>query len=252
MLKTIIKPRKFNDDEWKNIIQVRPKTILSSNSKLQKDGIWNFTLPAVNALVVIDGKLQKFNTCEGAGICKNFCYASSSSYSFDNSLIKHTRNLQFILSDPFEFVEQFVKEVKSKRNLTAIRWHDSADFNPKLWSVYKEIMTRLPNIRFYAYTKMVKFFKEMDSKEIQKNLTLIFSYGGIHDRLIDRNKDRHARIFNSRAELRKAKYTEAYKSDKPASNPKNMRIGLIVHGSAVAMNIMKKNDSINIMNRKIK
>ena len=252
MLKTITRPRKFNDAQWIERISIRPKKILTSNSKLSLDGIWNFTLPAFNANVVIDGQLQTIRTCEGAGACVNFCYACGSCYTFDNSMIKHHRNLQYMISDPFNYVEQVVKEINSKRNLKFLRWHDSGDFIPMLWPLYKAIMERCPQIQFYAYTKMVSFIKNLyNEKQVPNNFSVIYSFGGIGDNQIDINIDKHSRIFKNRKDLRAAGYVEAYKSDKPAANPKNRKIGLIVHGSAVQMNIINKNKSIETMNKKI-
>lgn len=251
MLKTIIRPRKFNDEQWINLITQRPKKILTSNSKLRKDGIYNFCMPAVHANVVMNGKLETLVTCESAGLCKNFCYASGSSYAFDCSMIKHHRNLQYMLDASFDFVDQIVKEIKSKRKLTAIRWHDSADFIPMLWPIYVEVMKQCPDVKFYAYTKMVKFFKELQSKnEIPSNLTLVYSFGGKFDSMIDINKDRHARIFKNRKDLRAAGYSETYNSDRNAFNPSKLKIGLIVHGSAVSMKQINKNKSIEILNKK--
>lgn len=247
MLKTILKPRKFDNDQWVKLITQRPKTILSANSKLYKDGIVNFTLPAYKALVVVNGKLREFKTCQNAGQCLNWCYASAGAYSFDNSMIKHHRNLQFLISDPFEFVEQFVKEINSKKKLKFVRFHDSGDMVPEFWPVYKTIMERCPHIKFYAYSKMVSFFKSLyNEKQVPSNFSVVYSEGGTQDKLINTKVDRHSRVFKNRKTLRAFKYVEAYKSDLPAANPKNTKIGLIIHGSAVSMNIIRKNKFFNI------
>ncbi len=253
MIKTIVRPRKFNDAQWKALISVRPKTLLSSNSKLKKDGIWNFTLPAVCASVIkSDGTMTNINTCQGAGACKDFCYSSGGCYSFDNCMIKHHRNLQMMLSNPFEFVDQMVAEINSKKNLKYIRFHDSGDFIPNLWPLYKAIVERCPNVKFYAYTKMISFFNGLKTANmIPSNFHVIYSFGGLEDAKIDINVDCHSRIFKSRKELRLHGYTDCHVSDIPAATGRNMRIGLIVHGSAVSMKIIKKNGSIAKMNDKI-
>ena len=252
MMKTIIRPRKFNDAQWKALISVQPKTILSSNSKLKKDGIWNFSLPALSANVIVNNKLTTINTCQGAGSCKQFCYACSGCYCFDNTMIKHHRNLQFLLSNPFEFSNQFISEIKSKKNIKTIRFHDTGDFIPGLWSVYKSIMEACPNVQFYAYTKMVKLFNNLKANnQLPHNFTVVYSFGGIHDSIINMSTDRHSRVFKNRKELRTHSYAETYNSDRNAANPSKLRIGLIVHGSAVAMKIINKNQSINKMNNRI-
>lgn len=253
VIKTIIRPRKFNDQQWKALISVNPKTLLTSNSKLKKSGIWNFTLPAVCANVIkSNGTLTNINTCQGAGACKNFCYSSGGCYTFDNCMIKHHRNLQMMLSNPFEFVEQIVEEINNKPNLKYLRWHDSGDFIPTLWVLYKTVMERCPTVKFYAYTKMITFFNSLkDKNDIPANFHVIYSFGGIHDSKIDINKDCHSRVFKTRKELRLHGYTDCHVSDVPAATGRNLRIGLIVHGSAVSMKIIKKNDSINKLNNKI-
>lgn len=253
MIKTIIRPRKFNNDQWKALITVRPKELLSSNSKLKKDGIWNFSLPAMFAdMCDSQGNLHKITTCQGAGDCKNFCYASGGCYSFDHVMVKHHRNLQFMYSDPFEFVEQMVMEINKKKTLKFLRWHDAADFLPEFWPLYKTIMERCPNVQFYAYTKMVPFFKDLQDKgQIPSNFTLIFSFGGKWDNMIDINKDRHSRVFRNRKELRLHGYADCHVSDIPAAKGRNNKIGLIVHGSAVNMKIIKKNNIMNTMNDRL-
>ena len=252
MIKTITIPRKYNDEQWKAIISVRPKKILTSNSKLKRDGIFNFTIPSINAKVMVNGKLEIINTCEGAGICKNFCYAGGSGYLFDCSMIKHHRTLNYMINDPFNFCEDVIKEINSKKKIKFLRWNDSGDILTQFWAVYVEIMKRCPQVKFYAYTKMVKFFKGLQAEnKMPANLTVVYSFGGIHDSLINVETDRHARIFKNRKDLRLHGYSETYNSDLNAANPKKMKIGLIVHGSAVQMKVINKNQSITKMNNRI-
>lgn len=252
MIKTITRPRRYNDEEWKALISIKPKKILTSNSKLKRDGIFNFTIPSMTANIIINGKLQNINTCEGAGICKNFCYAGGSGYLFNNSMIKHHRTLNYMINDPFNFCEDVINEINSKKNLKFLRWNDSGDILTQYWAIYTEIMKRCPQVQFYAYTKMVKFFKTLQSEnKMPSNLTIVYSFGGKWDSMIDVNTDRHARIFKNRKELRMHGYAETNNSDLNAANPKKMRIGLIVHGSAVQMNVINKNQSITKMNNRI-
>ena len=227
-------PEKFARD-----IAITPKKILSGNSKLRKDKIFNITLPAYNGYYLLNGKLTKQITCPSASACLSVCYAGlGGTYGFSASMIKHSRNLNYMLNNPFEFANQLVSEISKIKNLRAIRWNDSGDFfSEGYWGVAKEVMKALPHVNFYAYTKMVQFFKSRT--DIPSNFTLIYSYGGKHDPLIN-PEDRHARIFSSRATLRKAGYSDGTHTDRLAANPKFTRIGLVVHGNWLAMHKLRK------------
>jgi hypothetical protein len=242
MLKPYTVPPKMTHDEFAKAIQIRPSKILTSNSKLSKDGIHNVTMPAAKASVVVNGVLTNLVTCPSAGQCLNVCYASSGTYLFGKSMVKHTQNLQYMLDDPFEFANQLIKEiqVKAKRNAKLrIRWNDSGDvFSEGYWGVMKSVMTSLPHIQFYAYTKMIRFFKSRN--DIPSNFTIVFSVGGRDDALIDRENDRHATIFSSRKALRDAGYSDGTHTDRLAANPSFKKIGLVVHGNWLALHKLRK------------
>jgi len=225
----------IQSETWAQTIQKRPKNILTSNSKLSKDGIWNLTIPAINGHIIHNGKLEVINTCPGAGVCKRFCYANQGAYIFSMSHIKHHQNLQFMMDSPREFAMQVINEIKRKRIIKAIRFNDSGDFFPYYWNIASVIINHFPKIKFYCYTKNIPLFRELEkNKVIPDNFTYVFSMGGKYDDMIVEG-DRVAFPFMNRKELRKAGYTEAYNSDKPAYNKKNKRIGLIVHGCKCMM-----------------
>lgn len=231
-------PNDMSQDAWMAAIQVRPASIMTSNSKLRKDGIWNVTLPAYQASIVSNGKLETIKTCPSAGVCKSYCYAGlTGTYLFSKSMVKHARNLQFMLDDAFGFATQLVQEIKSKKGLRAIRWNDSGDFfNSHYWYVAKAVMEALPNVRFYAYSKRVSFFKELQAqKALPANFTVVFSFGGTEDHLINVNTDRHAKVFSSRGILRDAGYSDGTHTDRLATNPAFQKIGLVIHGNHKAM-----------------
>ena len=78
---------------------------------------------------------------------------------------------------------------------------------------------------------MVRLFKDLTArKELPANLTLIYSYGGTEDKLIDPKVDRHSAVFSSEEELLAAGYADSSEDDAVAlgTNPK---IGLIYHGT---------------------
>jgi hypothetical protein len=239
MLKPYTIPPKLTPNEFAKAIVKRPKRILASNGKLRKDGIHNITLPAAKASVLVKGKLQEMVTCPSAGQCLSVCYAQSGTYLFNKAMVKHTANLQFLLDDPFEFANQLMDEIKSIRRLRAIRWHDSGDFfSEGYWGVAKAIMNTLHHVQFYAYTKQVRFFKGRN--DLPSNFTLIYSYGGKDDALIDPAVDRHSQIFSSVSSLRKAGYSDGTHTDRLAANPRYRKIGLVVHGNWLAMHKLKR------------
>ena len=76
---------------------------------------------------------------------------------------------------------------------------------------------------------MVSLFKRR-SQDLPKNFTVIYSFGGTEDRLIDVEQDRHSLVFESVAQLKACGYSDASNQDDVAlgSNPK---IGLVYHGT---------------------
>jgi hypothetical protein len=84
--------------------------LLTQNSELKRDGVWNFTLPAW-VVELPDG--GHFNVCPNAGACAKFCYARNGTYLFSNVRGKHLRNLEAARSDDFE--ELMSEELSAKR-----------------------------------------------------------------------------------------------------------------------------------------
>jgi hypothetical protein len=68
----------------------RPKKLLTQNSELRPDGIFNWSLPAF-AIKLTNG--QNFNVCPQAGACASFCYARNGTYLFKNVRGRHIANL---------------------------------------------------------------------------------------------------------------------------------------------------------------
>lgn len=220
----ITKVSHLSESEWLAKIAIRPASIMTQNTKMKKDGIWNITFPAQQVLINNHGVV---NTCQGAKACKQYCYASNGFYSSTVAMVKHARNFDYIMNDPFGFANQLIQEINA-RKATIIRIHDSGDFTKETWLVFKEVMLSLPHVKFYAYTKRVSFFLKM--KNIPSNFTYVFSFGGKEDHLIDRSIHRHSQIFTSLDDLTNAGYTDTHISDLPAADPSILKIGLFVHG----------------------
>lgn len=189
---------------------------LSQNSKLKKSGIHNWGIPAIK-------------TCPQAGVCKLGCYADMGAYKFSNVARVFQKRLE--LTKTPEFVATLDAEIK-RRKVSKLRIHDSGDFYSIGYTMkWIEIMNLNPNVEFYAYTKMVSNFKQLDKLDkLPNNFTLIYSYGGRQDAMIDPLKDRHSIVFESLSQLNNNGYADASKFDTVALE-ENPRIGLVYHGT---------------------
>jgi hypothetical protein len=134
-----------------------------------------------------------------------------------------------------EFIDEMSKEIlkallKHQGKKLTIRIHDSGDFyNLEYFLKWEAIMRRFPQVKFYAYTKMVDMFKKLKlHNKIPENFTLIYSFGGLQDDLINKVDDRHSFVFESLKQLRAEKYTDTSKDDLKAIG-KNNKIGLVYH-----------------------
>ena len=160
--------------------------LLTQNSELKRDGVWNWTLPAW-VVELPDG--SHFNVCPHAGACAKFCYAKNGTYLFPKVRGKHLRNLELVKDDP-QWTEQIAEELDHKKfrptgrprhvpglfhfdhlngwvrwwlnhGGQAVRIHDSGDFfNEDYLYGWIEIAWRVPDVLFYAYTKEVSMVKE--------------------------------------------------------------------------------------------
>ena len=192
--------------------------LLSQNSKLKKDRIFNFTLPAYKSNT---GMI----TCPAAKDCIVNCYARQGCYTFSNVRSKHEANLKASLSD--NFPEMMVGEIIEKR-AALVRIHDSGDFYSREYlHKWIKIMQALPHVKFYAYTKDIPLMK---SETLPDNFTVIYSFGGKYDDMIDESKDRHAKCFIGKIDKT---YINASNSDLNALKD-NHRIGLFYHGTKKA------------------
>ena len=191
------------------------------NSKLKKDGIVSFSIPAVI-------------TCPQAGTCKQGCYATQGFFNMPSVKAKYASNL---LATKREDFPKLINQDLLKLKPSMVRIHASGDFyNRKYFGTWVAIALQNPQIKFYAYTKsvlMVKTFKQdmlQEGLPFPKNLTIIFSEGGKQDSMISPNNDRHARVFASLKDLKKAGYADVTEHDTGAMGP-NHKIGLVYHGA---------------------
>lgn len=202
----------------------RPKKLLTQNSELKPDGIWNWTLPAFG-VTLTNGKTM--NVCPSAGACATFCYARNGTYNFSNVKARHVANLEYILEDPEGWKQQMLSEVQHpKMDGKHVRIHDAGDFfNSAYLKLWLDIAEQTPRVTFYAYTKEVSMLKAHE-KDCPPNFRYLFSLGGKEDHLIDLSKDRHADVFKDHAAIADAGYSDQSRSDLLAITLPTNKIGI--------------------------
>lgn len=198
---------------------------LTQNSKMKKSSgvkTFNWGIPAYQSA-------SGMKTCPNAAACATGCYATAGAYKFSNVAAVFERRLKLAQSPNFA---RIISEEIRRRKVQRVRIHDSGDFfsleYAKKWLT---IMRVNPGVEFYAYTKMVSMFKALeDDGLLPGNFKVIYSYGGTEDKLIQRETDRHSRVFADAQSLLAAGYVDATNDDYLAtgSNPK---IGLVYHGT---------------------
>ena len=214
--------------------------LLTQNSKIKKSKkrTFNFGIPAFKSA-------KGLVTCPKAGACIKGCYAQSGAYNFSNVAQAFEKRLAITMQD--NFVQLVVAEL-NKKKVERLRIHDSGDFyltdkhgviNPirqanthtHYIDRWISIMLLCPKVEFYAYTKMISLFKKYEaSKSLPKNFTVIYSFGGVEDALINTSVDRHAMVFETTKELKAAHYADASNQDDVALEY-SIRIGLVYHGT---------------------
>lgn len=208
--------------------------LLTQNDKMKKSSkasginIFNFGIVALK-------DSSGFMTCPNAGKCASGCYAQAGTFKFKNVVNAYETRLKMTRLPDFEalmIAEINLKLIQSRSKglQCLIRIHDSGDFYSKdytnKWFKIMSYFESQNDIKFYAYTKMVSQFKSM---VVPNNLTLIYSFGGKEDHLIDCTKDRHSQVFQSEAELIAAGYSDASHNDTVAIGD-SIRVGLVYHG----------------------
>jgi len=223
--------------------------LLTQNSELRRNGIWNWTLPAF-VVKLSDG--TRFNTCPHAGSCARVCYARFGTYRFSNVRDRHMRNLEYLLGDGDNWEAQMTREVAHTRfnpsgkphtlpfdecdpfvarwaatGGKAIRIHDAGDFfSAEYLARWVRIALSRPHVLFYAYTKEISLLLDT---ELPDNFRIIFSYGGTEDHLINRDTHRHADVFPTEQELDANGYFNQEDNDILAAIAPTTRIGIVMN-----------------------
>jgi hypothetical protein len=212
--------------------------LLTQNSEMRRDGVWNWTLPAW-VIELPDG--SHMNVCPNAGACAKFCYARNGTYLFPMVRGKHLTNLELVKDDPnwteIMATELLLKKFRPKGTPRiipgldtsdhlnpwiqqwisyggqAVRIHDSGDFfNRDYLYGWIRLAEQFNEILFYAYTKEVKMLEEA-KPDLPPNFQVIYSMGGKQDVLVDKDTMRHADVFPDIESIEEAGYLSQHPSD---------------------------------------
>jgi hypothetical protein len=231
--------------------QVATRKMLTQNSEMKKNNIFNWTLPA---WVVKDSKGVAINVCNQAGGCIKFCYARNGTYNFPAVKAAHLRNLEFTRDDLSQFLTDMINELSHKRfaptglprlpemdrgylsagitklldqGSACIRIHDSGDiYSEEYLLAWLTVSHYNPNILFYCYTKEVELIKRVVGESAPANFLWCFSMGGRQDYLIDQEKDYHADVFPNSDALELAGYYSQDSNDLLCVVAPSNRIGI--------------------------
>ena len=109
-------------------------------------------------------------------------------------LINASDNIEELI---YQSIQSALK--KRRRKYTRIRIHESGDFfNIEYLNAWIEVAKRMPDLKFYCYSKSLHLFCGVNLPE---NFYLTASYGGKYDALIDAGKfPRYAKVVQDIAE----------------------------------------------------
>src|SRR5215471_3655796 len=193
-------------------MSVPTRWLLTQNSELKRDGVYNWSLPAF-AGRLSDGRA--FNCCPNAGVCATLCYARNGTYNIPTVRAHHEWNLRYVLDHLLHWERHMQRELLHRRYRGKhIRIHDSGDFFSDAYlQAWLRIMRVSPWATFYAYTKEVSRFKRLVEPNPPSNFLWIYSLGGKEDILIDREHDRFADVFPDKATAQAAGFATQEASD---------------------------------------
>ena len=195
-----------------------------TNSKLAKDRIISFNLPAFRSA---SGQV----VCHSASVCALLCYARQGRYIMPNVQQPREHNLEYLNTHTSaEFIHDAVNDLcRLHPSWRMVRMHDSGDFlSDAYFLAWCEIARQCRHLKFYAYTKRISMVTALRHL-MPDNMHVIQSVGGLEDSLIDTAYP-HAVIFQNEDALEAAGYTNGTKSEYPAYSG-CITIGLVYHGS---------------------
>ena len=164
--------KKYNTDAIKEGLKERPKSLLKKNEKMkhsdgEQEQFFNIGFAALVGIALDENtnELIVVNTCPGAGSCKVDCFAmKGGKVQFAGPWLSDGRILTYLLNHPDEFFNQLTEEIRKEQSKgkkggysVSIRWHDAGDFfSPEYMDMAFDLANSLPDVKFYAYTKVAK------------------------------------------------------------------------------------------------
>lgn len=178
----------------------RPERLLTQNSEMRSDGIWNWSLPALAARLP-DGRTV--STCPAAGVCALACYARNGTYNIPTVRERHTANLQYVLDDLPGWTRHMAAELAHPRHRGGwVRIYDAGDFFSDAYLIaWLRIAHFRPLTGLYCYTKEVSRFRRLVEPAPPRNFRWVYSYGGKEDHLLDPARDRVADVYQDEAAI---------------------------------------------------
>jgi hypothetical protein len=162
--------KKYDVDAIKKALTERPKSLLKKNEKMkhsdgEQEQFFNIGFAALVGIALDENtnELIVVNTCPGAGSCKIDCFAmKGGKIQFQGPWLSDGRILTYLLNDPDGFFNQLKSDIEKEEQKgkkggykVSIRWHDAGDFfSPEYTAMAFKLATALPNVDFYAYTKV--------------------------------------------------------------------------------------------------
>jgi len=161
---------RYREEDVKQALAVRPKKLLKQNEKMKHSNgdleqFFNIGFAALVGIALDEStnNLIVVNTCPGAGSCKIDCFAmKGGKIQFEAAWLSDGRIITYLLNNPDGFFEQLANEIANEEKLgkkggysVTIRWHDAGDFfSPEYLDLAFKLANSLPDVKFYAYTKM--------------------------------------------------------------------------------------------------
>ena len=162
--------KRYREEDIKQALATRPKKLLKQNEKMKHSNgdleqFFNIGFAALVGIALDENtnNLIVVNTCPGAGSCKIDCFAmKGGKIQFEAAWLSDGKIITYLLNNPDGFFEQLANEIAKEEKLgkkggysITIRWHDAGDFfSPEYLDLAFKLANSLPDVKFYAYTKM--------------------------------------------------------------------------------------------------
>lgn len=193
-------------------------------------------------------KLPADYTCPQARICRSRfdrvkqkvvdgphselrCFAASLEAAFPSVRVSADRNLYLLNRDKsVERMTDLISMSLPPKYFTIVRIHDGGDFfSEGYMAAWMEVARREPGRLFYAYTKSLDHWIKLRNL-MPPNMTLVASWGGDLDHLIEPHGLRNARVIYHPEEAAKWGDLPIDHDDKLAQDENVQEFSILLHG----------------------